>query len=253
MLITVREGLVAALDPGVVNEMLDAYAELKTNHYLGGHRLSAVEGGRFCEAVVRLLEEIALGSATPLHTRLEVDKALKRIEPIAKAGDSVRLHIPRAIRVIYDIRNKRDTAHLQDGIDPNIQDRTLVVAVADWVLAELVRLRHGVGPEEASHLIADLVERKAATVQDFDGFLKVLNPSLSASQHVLLLLHQRGRRGASVAELVDWARPDMRPNLRRTIRRLVEERALAHRTGDQLFITQAGIAEVNRSGIARPR
>ena len=30
------------------------------------------------------------------------------------------------LRVVYDIPNKRDAAHLTDGIDPNVQDVTIV-------------------------------------------------------------------------------------------------------------------------------
>jgi hypothetical protein len=51
--------------------------------------------------------------------------------PIGSAPDSIRLHIPRTFRVIYDIRNKRDAAHLGDGIDPNLQDSTLVSAASE--------------------------------------------------------------------------------------------------------------------------
>ena len=42
-------------------------------------------------------------------------------------GDSVRLHIPRALGLVYGIRNKRDAAHLADGIDPSLQDANVVV------------------------------------------------------------------------------------------------------------------------------
>ena len=66
--------------------------------------------------------------------------------PSSAQPDSIRLHIPRALRMVYDIRNKRDAAHLANGIDPNLQDSTLVISVLDWVLAELIRLHHTVSP-----------------------------------------------------------------------------------------------------------
>jgi len=77
---------------------------------------------------------------------------------------------------VYDIRNKRNAAHLADGIDPNFQDATLVVSVVDWILAELIRLNHSVPPDEAKKIVETIVARSAPIVQDFDGFLKVLNP-----------------------------------------------------------------------------
>ena len=42
---SLRDRLAASLNPSLVDELLAAYQEAKRNHYLGGHRLSAVEGG----------------------------------------------------------------------------------------------------------------------------------------------------------------------------------------------------------------
>jgi len=116
----VRTCLSATLDSAVVERVLATYEELKTNFYLGGHRLSAVEAGRFCEAVVRLIQQHATGTFTQLSENLEVDRELRRLENCTSMNESARLHIPRAIRVIYGVRNKRDTAHLNDGIDTKI-------------------------------------------------------------------------------------------------------------------------------------
>lgn len=244
--------LAATLDPVVVGETLEAYSELKSNHYLGGHRLSAVEAGRFSEAVLRLCQQIATGSFTPLADRLTVEKVIKQLENASGAPDSVRFHIPRALRVVYDIRSKRDAAHLNDGIDPNVQDSALVASTCDWVLAELVRLRHGADPRAAAMLVEDLVTRRAPAVQDFDGFLKVLDASLSAGDHLLLLLHQRGPQGATVSELEEWSRPDMRANLRRTLNRLVHDKLWAHNAEGRIYITQTGQKEVARRGLGQP-
>jgi hypothetical protein len=251
-LASVESSLAAHIDSALVRELIDAYEEIKVNHYLGGHRLSAVEAGRFCEAVTRVLEQEIEGTATALAARLEVGKTLNRLEQNTGAADSLRLHIPRAIRVVYGIRNKRDTAHLTDGIDPNVQDSNLVVATCDWILAELVRRYHNVSPAEASRLIEDLVSRRVPSVQDFDGFLKVLDPTLSAGDHILLLLHQCGRRGASEASLREWSRPNMLANLNRTLRRLVDDKAWVHRAGDTFYITDSGTAEVTSRKLALP-
>jgi hypothetical protein len=51
----IESGLKAKFDGTLVDELLAAHRDAKTNFYLGGLRLSAVEGGRFCEAAYRLL------------------------------------------------------------------------------------------------------------------------------------------------------------------------------------------------------
>src|SRR5438445_3406975 len=157
----IRAGLAARFDPVVVDELLNAHEEAKRNFYLGGLRLSAVEGGRFCEAAFRMLEQTTSGTFNLLGKDLDVEKLRDKLAklPSAAHDDSIRLHIPRALRVVYDIRNKRDAAHLADNIDPNIQDSTLVISILDWVLAEFVRYYHTVGADETRRIVDSLVTR----------------------------------------------------------------------------------------------
>jgi len=224
---------------------LDGHAEVKRNYYLGGLRLAEVEGGRFCEAAFRLLEQAANFAITPLGKQLDTEKLILRLQNLPPTyRDSIRLHIPRALRLVYDIRNKRDAAHLADGIDPNMQDATLVLSVVDWILAEFIRLYHNVAADEARKIVETIVARGAPIVQDFDGFLKVLNPDLNAGDWCLVLLYQCGASGATFDQISEWVRPDMRTNLRRTLHRLVHDKAFAHETGSAFLITLRGQKEV---------
>lgn len=246
-LAVIRAGFVAAhLDPRLVDELLLAYVEAKRNYYLGNLRPSEVEGGRFCEAAYRLLQQVAMPPFTPIGKPIDTDKISQDLlaPGLVSLPDSVRLHIPRALRVVYDIRNRRDAAHLADGIDPNMQDATLVTSVLDWVLAEFVRLYHNVPADEAQRIVEGLVTRKPPVVQDFRGFFKVLNPALPSGDHVLVLLYQVGAVGATYDELHAWARPSMRSNLRRTLRELVDQRALVHFDDGRYHITYTGMQEV---------
>jgi hypothetical protein len=242
----VELGLTNSLDKTLVHELIGAYVEAKRNFYLGGLRLSEVEGGRFCEAAFRLLQVITTGKFTPLGKQLDTEKIRDQLGnlPSINFSESLRIHIPRALRVVYDIRNKRNAAHLADGIDPNTQDATLVVSVLDWVLAEFVRLYHTVSANEAQRIVESLVTRRAPAVQEFGGFLKILNPGLQASDHMLLLLYQRGKEGAYYAELFTWARQKMKANLKRTLEQLVDDRAFVHYDGAKYFVTESGIRDV---------
>ena len=140
-----------------------AYVEAKRRYYLGDHRPQEVEGGRFSEAVFRVLQHLTGQPVTPLGKTLpSADQLLNRLQNATSAPDAIRLHIPRTLKLIYDVRNKRDAAHLGDGIDPNLQDATLVIGNMDWVMAELVRLHHGVTADEAQRIIEDLVTARSA-------------------------------------------------------------------------------------------
>jgi hypothetical protein len=241
-----RANLESRLPSPLVLELLAAHDEAKRNFYLGGLRLSEVEGGRFCEAAFRILEHVTAGTFTPLGKQLNTDKLILRLVnlPQGSYADEIRLHIPRALRVVYDIRNNRDAAHLADGIDPNLQDATLVVSIIDWVLAEFIRLFHSVSADEAQRIVEDLVTRQAPVIEEFGEFLKVLNPKLTASDRLLVLLYQRGREGATLQELTEWVHPRMRANIRRTLLRLEHDRALVHLNGSRYLISRAGTLDV---------
>ncbi len=107
----------------------------------------------------------------------------------------------------------------------------------DWVLAEFVRMYHTVPANEAQSIVESLVTRRAPVVQDFAGFLKILNPGLLAGDHALVLLYQRGKVGATQDELSSWSKPKMRANLKTTLNRLVDERAFVHFDGARFFIS----------------
>jgi hypothetical protein len=254
MLAEVRRGLVASLNAGLVDELLAAYQEAKRNFYLGGLRLSAVEGGRFCEAAFRLLQQRTTKTFDRLGKQLDTELLVKQLVnlPPAQEPDSIRLHIPRALRVVYDIRNKRDNAHLADGIDPNLQDATLVVVILDWILAELVRLYHAVPANTAQQMVQAIVTRTAPAIEDFGGFLKVLRVDLEASERVLLLLYERGPQGATFGELESWVHPSMRTNLRRTLHRLEHDKAFVYGDGEAFRITRAGQKFVEVRGLMEP-
>jgi len=254
MIDEIRTSIATRHDANLVDELLEAYQEAKRNFYEGGHRLNAVEGGRFCEAAFRLLEERVNGAFTPLGRQIDAEKLSRKLANLAFGSqpDSVRIHIPRGLRVVYDIRNNRDAAHLADGIDPNIQDATLVVSVLDWVMAEFVRIYRGATPDDAERIVGDLVTRKAPAIQEFGDFLKVLRPGLKASDHVISLLYHRGGKGAPLSELTKWVKPKMRANLKRTLTSLADAKAFAHFDGERYFITATGKQYVERQGLLQP-
>ena len=251
---SIAKSLASSITQDLVDELLATYKDAKLNFFAGGLRLSAVEGGRCCEAALRILEERSFGTFTPLGRALDFEGIVRKLAsmPANVQPDSVRLHIPRCLRVIYDIRNKRDAAHLGDGIDPNLQDASLVVGTLDWVLAEFVRLYHSISPDEAQRLVEDLVTRQAPVIQDFDGFLKVLKPELHAGDTCSLLLYQRGARGATFEDLRTWVPPRMRSNLRRTLQRLVHEKGTVHLANERYRLTIKGQKEVEAKWTHQP-
>jgi hypothetical protein len=121
-----------------------------------------------------------------------------------RVGDrSLRVLIPRMLLALYEIRNNRGVGHIGGDVDPNFLDATAVYEMASWVLAELVRIFHGLTTEEAQEAVDALVERKDPLIWEFEDVKRVLDPSMSSKDQTLVLLH---RHAAWVPEkdLVKW-------------------------------------------------
>lgn len=230
----------------LVDELTDCYKEQKRNYFLGNHRPNEIEGGRFSEAAFRLLEHFVGMPITQLGTQINTDGLIRSLQqlPSSSFNESVRLHIPRTLRVIYDIRNKRDVAHLADGIDPNLQDSSFIFSALDWVLAEFIRLSAGTAPDEAFALVKSITVHAIPAVEDFGGFLKTLRPSLGPSDQVLLLLYQKNTEGATLEQLKSWLKPSQRNNAKRNLTKLEHDKDFVTFQNGKYFITRLGILEV---------
>jgi hypothetical protein len=250
----VRQGFLdAGFAERLIDEVLSAYTETKRRYHLGDHRPGEVEGGRFAEGVFRMLQLTVGLKMTPLNRSLPgTDKLLPQFEQASEHPDSVRIHIPRTLLLIYDIRNRRDAAHLADGIDPNLQDATLVVGNMDWVLAELVRLHHGVEPDEAQKIIENLVVKEVPAIQEIDGQPVILS-DLKPREQALLMLYRAGAHGISLGELAGWLRVDRKDHLRDRLEKLDEDHLVfEHPASARFYITDRGSRHVERKGLAQP-
>jgi hypothetical protein len=240
----IKDSLVPRFPADLVEQLVECYVEQKRNYYLGRMRPNEVEGGRFAEAAYRMLQHAAGVPVTALGVQLDTNTISRTLENTTSAPDSIRFHIPRTLRVIYDIRNKRDAAHLGDGIDPNLQDSSLVSAAMDWVLAEFVRIACGVSPDRAFALVKAITIRRIPAVEEFGDFLKTLRPSLGPSDRILLLLYHCADTGATSAELSNWLKPKQRTNLSRTLAQLEYDKDYIVGPGSRYRLTRRGISAI---------
>jgi hypothetical protein len=97
-----------------------------------------------------------------------------------------------------------------------------------------------------------IVTRAVPAVQDFNGFPKVLRPSLATSDYCLVLLYQRGDHGCTFEQMHAWVRPQMRANLGRTLRNLVGAKDFAHFDGNRYYVTRLGQKEAETRHLLDP-
>jgi hypothetical protein len=167
---TDRSRVLAALPQALRDELFNNYQKIMSNYLERRWEPSELNGGKFCEAAYSIINGAVKGSfptkASKPSNMLMACQALEK-EPADpnRVGDrSLRVLIPRLLPVLYEIRNNRGVGHVGGDVDPNHMDAEAVQVMASWIMAELVRIFHGVTTEEAQHTVDALVERKSLLI-----------------------------------------------------------------------------------------
>ncbi len=237
--------LVGRIPAPLVDALLEAHEKIKHNFLLGRHEPAELNGGKFCEIVLRILQHEAFGSHVSLEKEVRnLAEEFRKFENATNASDSVRFHIPRVSSAVYNFRNRRGVGHAGGDVSPNLADATLVAAAADWILAELVRICYSCPLEDAQKLVNDLVQRRLPLVHEIDGKKRVLNPSLTFKQRVLVLLAQEHPAGTTDRMLFDWTEHSNFSVFKRDVLRQLHAARLIEYSGSTCTILPPGMRAV---------
>jgi hypothetical protein len=172
--------------------LLDALREIVMNLRQSRWEPSELNGGKLSEVVYTILRGHVDGSfqAKPSKPSNMVDACRALEQAPSTFPRSVRIQIPRMLVALYEIRNNRGVGHVGGDVDPNHMDAVAVVYMAKWLVAELVRIFHGVDTTTASEIVDALVEREIPIVWEVDEKKKrVLSANMSRPRKTLLLLY----------------------------------------------------------------
>lgn len=223
----------------LVDALLAAFREIDNNYVLQKWKASELDAGHFVEAARRILEHALFGSYTPLDTALSnfTDAELRRYEQ-ASGDESLRILIPRCLKAIYGIRNKRGVGHLS-GLSPNEMDATLILYTAKWVLAELVRLSGNAHIDDARTAVEGIIERHFTFVWTHNGITRVLVTGVPARDQVLILLyHSSPQPWDMLRSAVEYSHPG---KFRAILRELHKGRLIEFDKSGTCTITPKGI------------
>ncbi|WP_264843931.1 hypothetical protein [Caldinitratiruptor microaerophilus] len=226
--------------------MIDSYLQMQTSYAQRRWKPSELEAGFFVEAARRIIELELFGVTQPIGKPLNQfnDAEIKRYESATSGDVSFRIHLPRALWSVYNLRNKRGVGHLSP-VNPNFMDATYILGSCSWVLAELIRLSSGSSPAQCQQLVDSLVQRRISLVYEDDTVKRVLDPRMPARQQVLVLLYTHAEP-VSDEVLRIWVEYQHKSNFRtRVLIPLHKERLIEYR--DHLCrLTARGIAEAEQ-------
>ncbi len=129
------------------------------------------KSGKFVEAVLKAIW-VRAGETVPSGRQFKADTIMNQLpQKGAVIDDSLRLTVPRACRVIYDIASNRGGRHDPDEVDPNEMDATVAISNAQWILAELVRVsqKGAAAPHEAAAKVSELTKRRYPLFEEIDA------------------------------------------------------------------------------------
>lgn len=248
--------VLAGIPTALRDTLLQCYREIMTNYLEHRWEPSELNGGKFCEAVYCIINGAVKGSfpatATKPANMLAACQALEKEPADAnRVGDrSLRVLIPRVLPVLYEVRNNRGVGHVGGDVNANHMDAEAVQAMASWVMAELVRIFHGVTTKQAQETVDALVERKTPLIWEVEGLgvKRILDPGMSAKNQVLIFLnHATG--WISAADLVAWTEYSNGSVFRRSVLKPLHDDRLIEfdAKGERARISPLGSKEVENN------
>lgn len=173
------------------DELFAKYREIERNFREHRWEPSELNGGKLCEAAYSILHGYVNGTFPGKPTKPSnfgiACTNLEKADP--KFGRSVRLLIPRILIALYDIRNSRSVGHIGGDVDPNKMDSLCVLHMAKWVIAEIIRLFHGVSVEQAQQIVETISDREMPLIWDTGIIKRVLDVKLNMLEKTLVLLY----------------------------------------------------------------
>lgn len=229
----------------VVSFLQSEFQKLHQQYFLGRWEPSQLDGGRFAEAVLRIVEWKNIGIFTPIGTKLNRQSIIQPAEQNIKLDNSLRFQIPHLAGLILDFRNNRNVAHL-GKIDVNQLDSTFVIQAANWIVAELIRLESKMSADDAQGEIKKIVERKVPIVEEIGGRLKCLDVRLDVKRKVLIFCYQKFPLVVSLDDLFKWTEYSNRSMLKKQLIELNKDGRIDFRN-DVAYLTKKGLIWVEKN------
>lgn len=182
--------LIAKFPQKHVQSAIEHYGKMIDEFRKARWETSIAKAGKLVEAALKALW-VNVGKTLPRAKDFKVDYVIRELEriPLAQADDTVRITIPRACRLVYEIASNRGARHDPDEVDPNVMDASVVVPVCGWVLAEMLRYaQKGMDPSDAHRVVLRLTQKTFPNIEEVDGRTYFHFDGLSARTVALLRL-----------------------------------------------------------------
>ena len=216
-----------ALPAGLRKTLFSEYQTIAQNYLERRWTPASLSGGKFCEVVYCIVDGFGSGNYAAKPSKpANMVNACRALESRTHVPRSFQILIPRLLPALYEVRNNRGVGHVGGDVDSNHMDAAAVLAIAGWIMAELVRVLHATTIAEAQQIVDALSTRRIPLVwAGSNGVRRVLNPKLSLRDQILLLLGA-SVESTSVADLLKWTGYADQGYFKRLLRSLHKQRLI---------------------------
>ena len=219
-----RHDILGLLPIGLREPLLKEYESIVQSFSANRWLPSELRGGRFCEIVFTIIEGYASGTFpdSPKKPR-DFVTSCRSLERNNHVPRSFQILIPRLLPALFEVRNNRGVGHVGGDVDSNGMDATFVVTSCSWVMGELIRVFHNVPIKEAQSSVDILAQRRIPLIWEGHDTRRVLQPSLSIRDQILLLL-DTSIGPVRTCELLQWIEYKNVSYFRTLLRRMHSQR-----------------------------
>jgi len=127
---------------------------------------------------------------------------------------------------LYEIRSNRNVGHVGGDVNPNHMDSVAVLSMANWIMAELVRVLHQLPSMDEAQVVVDAIAERRVPIVWQDGDVKrVLNPKMKLPEQILVLLASSPDK-VLANDLLRWTECSTKKYLKMLLTQLHSQRKL---------------------------
>lgn len=193
------------LDETSVDRLIDHYQKMRFHLGSRNYIEAGAHVGNFCENLANvILSKTPEGVDPHVDVGTFIDNITNSNIDASDLDYEIRVLIPRAMRVAYDLRNNRDSVHVNLEVPVNHSDTQTAVRLCSWMLTELVRVY---ADEDDMDEIARLIEEFASPNTPYiDGYAEkriIMSRDLDVREEILVHLFAAGME-VDADDLTEW-------------------------------------------------
>lgn len=246
-----RSKALAQLPKTLRDELFDEFDKIVKNYRENRWEASELNGGRYSEVAYSILLGYFTGNypasaSKPPNMKADCEAFSGQKYPKAQFLHSMRVTIPRVLVALYEVRNNRGVGHVGGEVDSNHMDAEFVLHSAQWVMAEFVRIFHGLSLAEATATVDALVERTTPLIWKVGEKKRVLKTDLSLADKTLVLLYSStgAVQDNQLGDWLDLKRQRLSNFKTRVLKPLHDKIWIEYADDGSVTLSPLGIAEV---------